>query len=739
MPGRRDRKKIRKTNEKRVKKMANENIVISQGGINLIKKWEGVRLTAYQDSVGVWTIGYGHTKGVTSGMSITQAQAEAYLKEDITSHVSHMKKVISVNLNQNQFDALASFHFNLGAYVLQNDSTLLGYINGSQWQNVGTQMKKYVYAGGSVLQGLVNRRNDEVSLFLTAVTPPAPTYPAIEVYSSVILITKATNYFDGSAIPQSAREGAYTIVEAKDIAKQSNSVRIYKLKELNQWVLEQDVTKQATTFVYLDNHSSVILNANASQYVDLTAIPVSVRSKAYTIVEQKSIVKRSNSVRIYKLKELNQWVVEQDVTKQATTFGYLANHSSVILNANASQYVDLTTIPVSVRSMAYTIVDQKSIVKRSNSVRIYKLKELNQWVVEQDVTKQATTFAYIANHSSVILNAGASQYVDLTTIPVSVRNKAYTIVEQKSIVKRSNSVRIYKLKELNQWVVEQDVTKQATTFAYVANYSSVILNSNAAQYFDNTGIPQSVRGKGYTIIEQKSIVKRSNSVRIYKLKELNQWVVEQDITLQSTTFPCLVINSFAMLQTNASQYYDLSTIPSSVRGKSYTIVDMQSIAKRSNSVRIYKLKELNQWVVEQDVRATTVKPSSVEFALPVKKGTPITSRFGPRWGTMHNGIDFGAPTGDPIYASKDGEVIASMPTNSSGGFGEYIVVKHNDGHMTGYAHMSQRMKNVGDKVTQGQQIGKIGSTGDSTGPHLHFAIQTGLWGPYKDPAPFLGV
>ncbi|MBP1043633.1 C40 family peptidase [Vagococcus sp. BWB3-3] len=617
--------------------MANENMVISQGGINLIKKWEGVRLTSYQDSVGVWTIGYGHTKGVTSGMSISQAQAEAYLKDDITSHVVHMKKVISVNLNQNQFDALASFHFNLGPYVLQNDATLLGYINKSQWQNVGTQMKKYVYAGGSVLQGLVNRRNDEVNLFLTAVTPPASTYPAIEVYSSVILITKATNYYDGSIIPQAVRGTACTVIEAKNITKQSNSVRIYKLKELNQWVLEQDVTKQVTTFAYIGNYSSVILNAGASQYVDLTTIPASVRSKAYTIVEQKSIVKRSNSVRIYKLKELNQWVVEQDVTKQATTFAYIANHSSVMLNANASQYFDNSAIPVSVRSKAYTITEQKSIVKRSNSVRIYKLKELNQWVVEQDITKQNTTFAYIANHSSVMLNANASQYFDNSAIPVSVRSKAYTITDQKSIVKRSNSVRIYKLKELNQWAVEQDITLQSTTFPYLAVNSYVVLQSNASQYYDNSSIPQSVRGKSYTITDQKSIVKRSNSVRIYKLKELNQWVVEQDV--RATTVKPAVDKGTLVVDEAKKQL----GIPYKWAGKDRNGFDCSGLVQYvyANAVKMtVSAPTGNQEKLGKEVSLNSLLPGDLLF-------------WGPRGNTSHVAIFIAS--GQYIHSPQEGQ------------------------------------------------------------------------------------
>lgn len=151
--------------------MSNSNMVVSQVGINLIKKWEGVRLTAYQDSGGVWTIGYGHTQGVYQGMTITQAQAENYLKQDIQSHVAYMKNVVKAALNQNQFDALASFHFNVGAYVLQNNTTLLSYLNNRQWQNAVSEMKKYIKVGNVVNQGLVNRRNDEGNLFLKA---PAP-------------------------------------------------------------------------------------------------------------------------------------------------------------------------------------------------------------------------------------------------------------------------------------------------------------------------------------------------------------------------------------------------------------------------------------------------------------------------------------------------------------------------------------------------------------------------------------
>lgn len=143
----------------------NDNMVISQNGVELIKQFEGLRLTAYKDSVGVWTIGYGHTKGVYGGMVISNQQALNFLDEDIANHVWRMKQLITRKLTQNQFDSLASFHFNLGAYVLDNDPTLLRHINNNDTNAVVNHMLKYSYAGGMWLQGLYNRRVAETNLY----------------------------------------------------------------------------------------------------------------------------------------------------------------------------------------------------------------------------------------------------------------------------------------------------------------------------------------------------------------------------------------------------------------------------------------------------------------------------------------------------------------------------------------------------------------------------------------------
>ena len=134
------------------------------------------------------------------------------------------------------------------------------------------------------------------------------------------------------------------------------------------------------------------------------------------------------------------------------------------------------------------------------------------------------------------------------------------------------------------------------------------------------------------------------------------------------------------------------------------------------------------------------------YVMPVPPGYRISSWFGDRDDPLdpgntrtHLGMDFADAVGTPIFAAENGEVIASMGSAQSGGFGEYIVIKHPDGNYTGYAHLSERMKVQGANVSKGQQIGKMGSTGNSTGSHLHFSVGSALWGPYQDPAPYLGL
>ncbi|MEM8903395.1 MAG: peptidoglycan DD-metalloendopeptidase family protein [Actinomycetota bacterium] len=109
---------------------------------------------------------------------------------------------------------------------------------------------------------------------------------------------------------------------------------------------------------------------------------------------------------------------------------------------------------------------------------------------------------------------------------------------------------------------------------------------------------------------------------------------------------------------------------------------------------------------------------SVQLTSP-SSGT-LTSGFGPRWGRMHQGIDIAAPTGTPIAAADGGVVIHS---GGLGGYGQTVIIDHGGGIVTLYAHMSERIAGNGQSVSSGALIGRIGSTGNSTGPHLHFEVR----------------
>ena len=133
-------------------------------GIALIRYFEGCRLDAYLCPAGVWTIGYGHTHGVKEGDTIDQESAEAFLIEDLEEFEDHVQRLVEVDLNQDQFDALVSWVFNLG-YGNLAESTLLAKLNDGLYDEVPEQIKRWTRAGGVILPGLVKRRNAEAALF----------------------------------------------------------------------------------------------------------------------------------------------------------------------------------------------------------------------------------------------------------------------------------------------------------------------------------------------------------------------------------------------------------------------------------------------------------------------------------------------------------------------------------------------------------------------------------------------
>jgi lysozyme len=139
---------------------------ISASGIALIKQFEGCKLTSYRDSSGVWTVGWGHTgKDVTAGLTITQARADTLLRQDLNEFVIGVGNCVKVPINQNQFDALVSFAYNVGLGALRT-STLLQKLNNKDYMGAANEFDLWVHSRGKVLPGLVTRRNAEQALFL---------------------------------------------------------------------------------------------------------------------------------------------------------------------------------------------------------------------------------------------------------------------------------------------------------------------------------------------------------------------------------------------------------------------------------------------------------------------------------------------------------------------------------------------------------------------------------------------
>jgi GH24 family phage-related lysozyme (muramidase) len=132
----------------------------NQAGLTLIESFEGLRLNSYQDSVGVWTIGYGHTMGVKPGQTITQQQAQAFLQQDLGVAEAAVNSH-NLTFTANQFAALVSFTFNLGG----------GNLNKLLSQGlpaVPDRILLFDHAGGRQLPGLTRRRQAERALYLTA-------------------------------------------------------------------------------------------------------------------------------------------------------------------------------------------------------------------------------------------------------------------------------------------------------------------------------------------------------------------------------------------------------------------------------------------------------------------------------------------------------------------------------------------------------------------------------------------
>lgn len=215
-------------------------------GIELIKEFEGCRLTAYKCPAGVWTIGYGHTgtvdgKLIGKGMTITAAKATEMLKKDLAEFEAAVNGCVTVPITQNMFDALVSFAFNVGAGALRR-STLLRKLNAKDYEGAAAEFPLWNKAGGNVLNGLVRRRERERQLFLRNAAEVTQTSPdGFSIGDSVTL--NGYLYVDSYA----SVKGKYMTNKKAKITKIAPSVNLRKAPYLLDnglgWARAADLSK----------------------------------------------------------------------------------------------------------------------------------------------------------------------------------------------------------------------------------------------------------------------------------------------------------------------------------------------------------------------------------------------------------------------------------------------------------------------------------------------------------------
>ena len=139
---------------------------MTQQGLDLIKKYEGLRLEAYKCPAGVWTIGYGHTKGVYKGMKISKEEAEKLLQQDVS--VFELQVINTVGkLSDCKIDALVSFAYNVGIAAFRNSTLCRKVKANSDDPAIRNEFMKWIYAGGKKLQGLERRRKEEAEMYFS--------------------------------------------------------------------------------------------------------------------------------------------------------------------------------------------------------------------------------------------------------------------------------------------------------------------------------------------------------------------------------------------------------------------------------------------------------------------------------------------------------------------------------------------------------------------------------------------
>lgn len=465
-----------------------------------------------------------------------------------------------------------------------------------------------------------------------------------------------------------------------------------------------------------------------------------------------------------------------DLAKKIVITGILL--SSLTMTAEASATTsekDLSTVYHVYIGKEYmgAVTDQKLVEdllqqKVSNTEKAFEGLDID---INQKITYvPEQVFRPIANNETTIEKIEQSIAVQADAIAIKIDNQPVVYVKDESEAK---SV-LDKLKY--QYVTEADIRafelqkELGTSLPALAENESRIVN---VKWKENVSLePERVEPDKiytlekalsflhsgasqegvYTVVEGDAFEKIANkySLSYDQLKALNPGINEESIEI-GQTFRVAVSDPMLHVLVEKEAYtvetlaYEKEVVEDSTMYKGETKIVQEG--KEGKAAHTYIIKEENgiqreknitkEEILQEPVKHIVHKGTMEVPAVKAENGTGtgsftwptnggyISSKQGYRWGKMHKGIDIARPDSYEIKAAENGVVVSAGFDN--GGYGNQIIIDHNNGYKTVYAHLDSIAVNVGDTVTQGQQIGIMGQTGDSTGTHLHFEV-------YKDGA-----
>lgn len=340
-----------------------------------------------------------------------------------------------------------------------------------------------------------------------------------------------------------------------------------------------------------------------------------------------------------------------------------------------------------------------------------------------------------------------------------VKNLVDEVTKRFSTSQLKDSLTINKVKVNEDYLIEDDFIKKAIIensdllidaysmeadgkeFAIVANENEgkIILNKVKDYYSSKSGleIKESILKTNIKYTKKKTLVSQVDDIDLVasRIEAVNAKSQKQLVTfelkgtMQSTEAisPPIVVQWSNDMTVGQSKLLD-----NGQEGKKTLIKEIQMENSKLVSTRIFSEKIIalpKNKVILQGNKNPIVASTGALFT--PSRGA-ISSPFGMRWGKMHEGLDIAASMGDPIYAALDGTVSFS---GWETGYGYVIKLQHQNGLITLYGHCSRLEVSVGQNVKKGDQIGLVGSTGNSTGPHLHFEVRVN--GVAQNPVAFL--